>query len=144
MAPLSEAYTSVNKRANDQDSYENPQAFNRLATEVIHPKASRHMLGLVGGNEVQVGLHGGNHSDAWGSMADIESDLRGTTRPNTDCASRKHLPNTGSLIVRRNPKEDVVIETKSTPLGESQFWAYPSVVGPKPFKSEVCMRPEKY
>ena len=74
MAPLSEAYDSVNKRANDQDNYENPQTFDRLAYEVVHPKATRHMLGLVGGNEVQLGLHGGNHYVAWSSMADIESD----------------------------------------------------------------------
>jgi hypothetical protein len=144
MAPLSEAYDSVNKRANDQDNYENPQTFDRLAYEVVHPKAARHMLGLVGGNEVQLGLHGGKHSDAWASMTDIESDLRGTTRPNTECATRKHLPNSGSLIVRKNPKQNVVIETKTTPLNDAQFWAYPSVVGPKPFKNETCIKPEKF
>lgn len=144
LASLSEAYDSVNRVANDRDNYENPQTFDRLATEVVHPKPTQHMLGLVGGNEVQVGLHGGNHYVAWSSMADIESDLRGTTRPNSDSAARKHLPNTGSLVVRRNPKQDVVIETKTTPLGGAQFWAYPSVVGPKPFRNEVCVRPEKY
>jgi hypothetical protein len=144
LTPLTEAYDSVNKSACDRENYENPQAFERLATEFIHPKPTRHMLGLVGGNEVQVGLHGGNHYTAWSSMADIESDLRGTTRPNSDSAARKHLPNTGSLIVRRNPKQDVVIETKATPLSGAQFWAYPSVVGPKPFHNQVCVRPEKY
>ena len=144
LASLSEAYDSVNRSAIDRENYENPQNFDRLTTEVVHPKPTQHMLGLVGGNEVQVGLHGGNHYIAWSSMADIESDLRGTTRPNSDSAARKHLPNTGSLVVRRNPKQDVVIETKTTPLGAAQFWAYPSVVGPKPFRNEVCVRPEKY
>ena len=134
----------MNKTSIERENYENPQALDRLTSEYVHPKPTRHMLGLVGGNEVQLGLHGGNHYTAWSSMADIESDLRGTTRPNTDSATRKHLPNTGTIIVRKNPKQNIVIETNNTPLSGAQFWAYPSVVGPKPFQSEVCIRPEKY
>jgi hypothetical protein len=69
MAELAQAFESVNSKANERDSYENPQAFHRLRSEVVSPKAARHMLGLVGGNEVSV---------AWQNMTDIESDLRGT------------------------------------------------------------------
>jgi hypothetical protein len=63
MAALSEAYDSVNLNAHRQDSYENPQTFQRLATEGAHPRPSRHILGIVGGNEVSL---------ARGSTADVE------------------------------------------------------------------------
>ena len=135
MARLTEAFDSINSKANERDNYENPQAFHRLVSEVISPKASRHVLGLVGGNEVSV---------AWENKTDVESDLRGTTRPNTWCASRQHLPPNSSIIIRKNPKQPIVIETEATNLAGIQAWAYPAVVGPEPFRKETCGRPEKY
>jgi len=135
MASLTEAFDSVNSKANEQDNYENPQAFQRLRSEVMSPKAARHMLGLVGGNEVSV---------AWHQMTDLESDLRGTTRPNTWCATREHLPPDGDVIIRRNPKQTIVIDSQATNLPPVQAWAYPAVVGPKAFRKETCGAPEKY
>ena len=135
MASLTEAFDSVNSKANEQDNYENPQAFHRLRTEAVNPKAARHMLGLVGGNEVSV---------AWKDMTDIESDLRGTTRPNTWCALREHLPPDGAVIIRKNPKQNLVINSQAANLPAVQAWAYPAVIGPQPFKKETCGAPEKY
>jgi hypothetical protein len=135
MASLSEAYQSVNSTANRNDPYENPQAFQRIVSEVEHPKTARHMLGIVGGNEVSL---------TKSNWVDVESDLQGITRPNTDCATRKHLPFTGSIVVRKNPKNDFSITTEMDHLPSAQFWAYPSVIGPQPLKTEVCVRPEKY
>ena len=135
MASLTEAFDSVNSKANERDSYENPQAFHRLVTEAVNPKSARHVLGLVGGNEVSV---------AWKQMTDLESDLRGTTRPNTWCPLREHLPPDGSLIIRTNPKQNIVIDSHATDLPAVQAWAYPGVVAPLPLKKETCGAPQKY
>jgi hypothetical protein len=135
MASLSDAYKSVNHTANEQDPYENPQAFQRITSEVEHPKTVRHVLGLVGGNEVSL------TKTNW---ADVESDLKGITRPNTDCATRKHLPFSGELVVRKNPKGNFVMNTAKDHLPSAQFWAYPAVIGPEPLKNEVCVKPHKY
>jgi hypothetical protein len=135
MASLTEAYDSVNETANKNDPFENPQAFHRLKSEAEHPKTARHVLGLVGGNEVSL------TKTNW---PDVESDLKGITRPNTDCASRKHLPVSGTLVVRKNPKNTFVMDTSKDHLPSVQMWAYPAVIGPKPLQTEVCVRPEKY
>ena len=135
MASLSEAYESVNSTAHRQDPYENPQTFHRLVTEGVHPSPARHMLGLVGGNEV--GFSKVNRID-------VESDLQGITRPNSDCTGRHHLPNTNQTILRNNPKEFVRIDTKTVPLKPAQMWAYPSVIAPEPLAKETCGAPHKY
>ena len=135
MATLSEAYGQVNTKAARQDPYENPQAYNRMAVEVEHPKAARHILGLVGGNEV---------SFVKTNWPDVESDLRGITRPNSDCMDRHHLPPKGPLLKRSNPKESITIDTTPIHLREAQFWAYPAVIAPQPLVKESCGRPEKY
>jgi hypothetical protein len=114
---------------------ENPQARDQFVGSVRHVKEARHILGLVGGNEV---------SRAAGSQADVESDLLGITRPNTDCAARKHLPPTGHKIERKNPKISIEIDATPVPLKSYQQWAYPSVIGPEPLIKESCHRPEKY
>jgi hypothetical protein len=135
MASITEAYDSVNKTANRNDPYENPQSFQRLRSEAEHPHTARHMLGLVGGNEVSL---------TKSNWPDVESDLKGITRPNTDCAARKHLPFSGDLVVRKNPKNNFAIDTSKDHLPAAQMWAYPVVIGPKPLVTEVCVRPEKY
>jgi len=135
MASITEAYNSVNETANRNDPYENPQVFQRLRSEGEHPKTARHMLGLVGGNEVSL---------TKSNWPDVESDLKGITRPNTDCAARKHLPFSGNIVVRKNPKNYFVMNTAKDHLPPAQMWAYPSVIGPKPIVNEVCVRPEKY
>ena len=135
MASLTEAFDSVNSKANEKDRYENPQVFHRLRTEKINPKAGRHVLGLVGGNNVSV---------AWDQMTDLESDLRGITRPNTWSALREHLPPDGALIIRTNPKQNIAINSQGVNLPAVQAWAYPAVIAPQPFIKETCGAAEKY
>lgn len=135
MAALSEAYDSVNRTANKNDPYENPQTFQRLVTEVEHPRPSRHILGIVGGNTVAL---------ARGNTSDLESDLKGLTRPNSDCTERHHLPPTSQIIKRKNPKQEMRIDSTPVPLSLSQMWAYPSVISPEPLRKETCGGPEKY
>jgi hypothetical protein len=135
MASLTEAYDTVNKSARTQEAQENPQAYGRFNDEVEHPKPTRHILGLVGGNE---------SAFVRTNWPDVESDLRGITRPNTFCPTRQHLPPEGPLLKRVNPKGAITIDTTPIKMREAQFWAYPAVIGPEPLVKETCGRPEKY
>ena len=79
MASLSEAFPVSNSAATE--SVENPQRYDQLPEFVRHVKERRHVLGIVGGKEVGTSV---------GNMADLESDLLGLTRPNSDSAARHH------------------------------------------------------
>ncbi len=109
-----------------------------MRTFAEHPKPTQHMLGVVGGNEVPYQ----NRK----IQVDTESDLRGITRANSFCPSRKHqpLPQTVSEIHRNTPKEKVTIAVATTPLKQSQMWAYPATLAPEPFAIETCIRPERF
>ena len=135
MASLTEAYDSINKAAPAIDAKENPQMYSRFSYEVEHEKAARHMLGIVGGNEVSL------TKTNW---PDIESDLRGITRPNSDCTERHHLPTKAAVIVRSNPKQTIELDTTLRHLKPVQMMAYPSVIGPVPLVKETCGQPQKY
>jgi len=119
------------------EKQENPQSYDLLKMYGEHPKPAQHMLGMVGGNEVPYKTRE--------IQVDTESDLRGITRANTFCPARQHKPSdTGSTIQRDTPKQKVSISTATTPLKQSQLWAYPATLAPEPFAIESCMRPEKY
>jgi hypothetical protein len=137
MASISEAYSAPNIDAERNDRVENPQAYVDYLSHVRHVKERRHMLGLVGGNEV---------SRIQGVQADLESDLLGITRPNSDATYRHHLPQAteNEEIVRTNPKITLKVNVKPEHLQPYQQWAYPSVIGPEPLAKESCYRPEKF
>lgn len=135
MTSLSEAFPAPLADAYHYERAENPQAYDEPSASVRHVKERRHVLGLVGGKEVGV---------CAGSMADLESDLFGITRPNTDCAGRKHLPPSSNQIERKNPKLSLTIDATPVPLKDYQQWAYPAVLAPVPLVKETCHRPEKY
>lgn len=135
MASLSEAFPAPNMDAKLHEKAENPQAYDEFPAAVRHVKEARHMLGVVGGNEV---------SRIAGIQADLESDLLGITRPNTWSTERKHLPPNGTTIVRDNPKNVIKIDATPVHLPSYQMMAYPSVIGPEPLMKETCNRPEKY
>ena len=136
MASLSEAFPASNSAAELQEKAENPQKYDQLPEFVRHVKERRHILGLVGGNEV---------SRAAGDIADLESDLLGITRPISDSIERHHLPPNGKTeIIRENPKMTLVIDSRPVHLPAYQQWAYPAVIAPAPLEKETCSRPEKY
>jgi hypothetical protein len=100
-----------------------------------HPR--RHIIGLVGGNEV---------SPIKGSQLDIESDLKGITRPLTFCAEQEHVPvptNATSMHIK-NRKTDLRINVTPVHLPEYQMWGYASVPKPLPMNKETCGKPYKY
>jgi len=135
MASLTEAFPEPNQAAAVFERTENPQAQDELPSFVQHVKEARHILGLVGGNEV---------SRAQGNTVDLESDLLGLTRPTTNSPMREHLPPTTTVIRRVNAKGEFIVDATPVHLPVYQQWAYPSVLGPEPLVSKVCMRPEKY
>ncbi len=114
---------------------ENPQVRDVFIASEVHTKPQRHMLGMVGGNEVSV---------IKGNVVDLESDLRGITRTNTFAPWRSYQPPTGNTIHRSTPKGQVVIDTTLRNLPAMQAWAYPTIYAPEPITQEVCARPEKY
>jgi hypothetical protein len=117
---------------------ENPQAYDLLKQTYEHPRPSQHMLGIVGGNEVPY--------NSRPTQVDVESDLRGITRPNTFCPSRQHKPSelANVTITRNSPQYGKVSITPcATPLKQSQMWAYPATLAPEPLTLQMCVRPEK-
>jgi len=60
-----------------------------------HSSKCRHELGLVGEPTVYM-------KSIEGGMVDLESDLRGITRQNTQCPSYKYLPQKVNTITRKN------------------------------------------
>ena len=114
---------------------ENTQLYDQSQYAYISSHPKRHILGLVGGNEVAFSK---------ANMIDVESDLQGITRANSDCTGRHHLPNTPQVIVRNTPKEFVRVDTATVPLKPTQMWAYPAVIAPEPLIKETCGAPHKY
>jgi len=120
------------------ENKENPQTYDILPAYGENPKPTQHMLGVVGGNEVPYK----NRT----MQVDVESDLRGITRANTFCPARQHSPLTPNVqtIKRDTPNAKVSIAVHTTPLRQSQMWAYPATLAPEKFTIESCHQPQKY
>jgi hypothetical protein len=116
---------------------ENPQCYDETPFVYVHKTPARHILGVVGGNEVS-GING--------NRVDLESDLLGITRPNTWCNKREHQPPyVGDTSIKRaNPKIDIKIDVKPKHLPTYQMWAYPATFAPLPLENTACKNPEKY
>lgn len=116
---------------------ENPQHYEDLTSQFVHPTPKRHILGIVGGNEVSL---------IKGNMVDLESDLRGINIPNTFAPWRQYQPpqKGEKQIVRNNLKEHLKIDVQKNHLPVYQMMAYPAVIAPLPIVNQVCVKPEKY
>jgi len=115
---------------------ENPQHYDDLTSQFVSPNPQRHVLGIVGGNEVSL---------IKGNMVDLESDLRGITIPITFAPWREYQPpQQKKEIVRENTKSNLVIDIQKAHLPAYQMIGYPAVVAPYPIINEVCVKPEKY
>jgi len=135
MAALQEAFGAPEKHP--WETKENEQKYTYLATEYISPAPKRHILGLVGGNEVSV---------AEGNVVDVESDLKGINIPITFAPWREYQPPPKNQreIKRDNTKIKLDINVSPMHLPAYQMWAYPGMPTPAPLKNEVCKNPEKY
>ena len=115
---------------------ENPQHYDEMTSQYVNPRPQRHILGIVGGNEVSL---------IKGNMVDLESDLRGITIPNTFAPWRQYQPpQQKKEIVRENVKSSLTIDIQKAHLPAYQMMAYPAVVAPYPMINQVCVKPEKY
>lgn len=132
LSSLNEAYEPLLQA--HWEKKENPEHYNYLPTQYVHPAPRQHLLGFVGGNEV---------SRIKGNQTDLESDLRGIHIPNTFCPERQYKPHQDE-IVRENTKVSLRIHVEKDILPLYQMFSYPAVVAPLPMKNEVCMKPEKY
>jgi hypothetical protein len=115
---------------------ENPQMYQQNVSIYQHVKPKRHVLGLVGGNDVY---------EIKGNRVDLESDLLGITRPNTWGNFREHLPSKNAdTIDRKNPKNTISINATPIQREEYQMWSYPAVFAPPTFKNETCKQKQKF
>ena len=115
---------------------ENPEHYDYLTSQFVNPVPQRHILGIVGGNDVSL---------IKGNLVDLESDLRGINIPNTFAPWRQYQPPQDKTeITRDNTKGSIKINVEKLHLPNYQMWAYPAVIAPEPLISEVCARPEKY
>jgi hypothetical protein len=138
MSSYQEAFETA-PMATTMEKNENPQSYAYADYTVKHVKSARHILGLVGGNEV---------SGVKGNATDVESDLRGTTRPLTRGPGRQHQPlHTKQMMIERvNSKYNTPLRINIQPnhLPTYQMWAYPATFAPQPFAKESCQNPEKF
>jgi hypothetical protein len=113
------------------------QNYSIAENNLASPPAKRHILGIVGGNDV---------SRMAGNPQDIESDLTWRTRPLTKCPGREYKPMTqGQQTIQiHNRKTNLAIDVRPVNLPEYQMWAYPQTFAPLPLQKETCGRPEKY
>lgn len=133
---LQEAFSPAKMKTSTEKS-ENPQAYDQSYYVYDHVKGARHVLGVVGGNEV---------SGIQGNRVDLESDLLGITRPITWGNSREHQPPRmqDAAIRRDTTKGKLDINIRPVHLPTYQMWAYPVTLAPEPFKSEACQQPHKF
>jgi len=135
LSNITEAYEPILQSHWEKE--EVPQHYDSLRSQYANPTPKRHILGIVGGNEV---------SPIKGNLVDMESDLRGITIPISFAPWRQYqAPQKAQKeIVRKNMKGTVAINVQKEHLPAYQMIAYPSVVAPSPIINEVCMKPEKY
>ena len=135
LSNIQEAYGPI--LTSHWEKQEAPQHYDCLTSHFVNDAPKRHILGIVGGNEVSL---------IKGDMVDLESDLRGINIPLTSAPWRQYQPlqKGQTEIVRDNVKGAVTINIQKQHLETYQLMGYPSVVAPLPMVSEVCMRPERY
>ncbi len=116
---------------------ENPFKYRELAQQWVSPAPKRHQLGLIGGN---------SSSLISGNVIDLESDLRGITRPITNCPDLEHapVPENATHLPIKNRKTNLTINIKPKHLPEYQMWAYAGTYKPLPLVKETCGAPHKY
>jgi len=119
------------------EAKENPQLYSHDVFSYVNKKPARHVLGLVGGNDVSLPA---------GNMVDVESDLRGLNLPLTASPARQYQapPAQQTTIYRKNNKTNVAIDVRPRHLPAIQMWPYAPTFAPVPMSVQQCGRPEKY
>lgn len=106
-----------------------------------NPNKCRNALGMVGGAEV---------SHVKGNLVDLESDLKGITRPQSKCNTKQYVPQCAlggdncpdypSQInyTDKSTGENRVVNTEPNHLRTCQAWTYPGTPVPRPYGQETC------
>ena len=131
---LEDPFTTLN---HPFEKSENPQTYAETPFAYVHEKPARHMLGLVGGNNVSLPS---------GNMVDVESDLRRLNIPFTKCSAREYQPPPmqQTSISRKSTKGSTNVDVRQRHLPSMQMWAYSPSFSPIPMNVTQCGRPEKY
>jgi len=106
-----------------------------------NPNKCRNALGMVGGSEV---------SHVKGNLVDLESDLKGITRPQSKCNTKQYVPTCplgggdcpdypGQInYVDKSTGEKRAVSTEPAHLRTCQTWSYPGTPVPRPYGQETC------
>ena len=106
-----------------------------------NPNKCRNALGMVGGAEV---------SHVKGNLVDLESDLKGITRPQSKCNAKQYVPNcplgggdcpdypNSISYVDKSTGEKRSVDTEPNHLRTCQTWSYPGTPVPRPYGQETC------
>ena len=121
------------------ESKENPQTYVENVFSYVHKQPARHILGLVGGNEVSVPA---------GNLVDVESDLFGRTRDLTNDPSKKYqAPQNGKreiVFTDRSTGRTVTVSTQQQHLPTIQLFSYPGIPAPEPLVKDVYGAPWRF
>lgn len=99
-----------------------------------HCQKCRHEVGLVGGTNVGV---------ISGNMVDMENELLGINRPNTQCASYKFVPRSDGYVQGKEyikPVNHPVVDTNMMQLRPCQMIDYREVPQPPAMNLFTCSR----
>ena len=106
LSNINEAYGPV--LTEHWEKKENPEHYDYLTSQLVNPVPQRHVLGMVGGNDVSL---------IKGNMVDLESDLKGINIPNTFAPWRQYQPPQDKQeIIRNNTKGTVKIDIQKAHL----------------------------
>ena len=122
--------------AYNQDIFEStkPLSYVLNTQKYQHCKPCRMALGVVGGNEV---------SPITGNLVDLENELRGQTRLNTNCPALQYNPaNTQDTMMLLGPRpsgfEQTKISIEKSHLPTCQLFNFPSIPLPPPPQLTPC------
>lgn len=100
-----------------------------------HCQKCRHEIGLVGGTNVGV---------VSGNLVDLENELFGINRPNTQCPSYKFIPRSDNVVQGKEyikPVQHPEVDTNILQLRPCQMIDYKEVPHPPPMNLFSCPNP---
>lgn len=119
-----------------QDLSENVSQLSYLLDPVKfeHCQKCRHEVGLVGGTNVGV---------VKGNLVDLENELFGINRPNTQCPSYKFTPRSDGIVQGKEyikPVQHPAVDVNMRNLRPCQMIDYKEVPHPPPMNLFSCPR----
>ena len=115
------------------DESTGPLAYHLNPLKYENCNKCRMELGILGGPSV---------SQIRGNLVDLENELRGQTRPLSQCPSKKYQPGKPIMTKGTDCDEPNIVDTELLHLPSCQMIRYKPVPLPPPLKMETCPTPK--